>query len=208
MATDRRDQILKEATRLFSRFGYDKVTIKELAASCGITEPALYRYFASKEAIYGAVLDSLKSFLDYQPLFERLKGEKSVKIIMHEMARHILNFLKSHRELYRLMLYSALGEHRKARQVFRSVRNPYVDFLKDKLDELYRQGLIRKKNNHITACCFVGMVFDCALSATLWKGFQGKSHTPKEVIGNNVPIFIDGLRNQGLRKKIMTLKRC
>ena len=60
---DRKAQILTEATRLFSEFGYDKVTIKILADACGITEPALYRHYASKDAIYDTVLDSIEERL-------------------------------------------------------------------------------------------------------------------------------------------------
>ena len=112
---------------------------------------------------------------------------------MHDLAQHILDFFKKHRELYRLLLYSTLREHRKARQVFRAIRSPFVDFLSGKLDELSQLGLVKKKNNQITARCFIGMVFDCALNATLWKGFQGKYFPPEEVIENNVPIFVKGL---------------
>jgi AcrR family transcriptional regulator len=194
MEKNRKRQILEEATRLFSRYGYDKVTIKQLADACGITEPALYRYFASKDAIYDAVLDSLKEILEYEALFLRLEDIIDLDVIMHEMAQHILNFFKRHRELYRLLLYSTLREHRKARQVFRAIRSPFVDFLKNKLDELHLQGLVKKKNNQITARCFIGMVFDCSLNATLWKGFQGKYFPPEEVVKNNVPIFVEGLK--------------
>ena len=35
--SERKKQILTEATRLFSKDGYDKVTVKDLAQACGIT---------------------------------------------------------------------------------------------------------------------------------------------------------------------------
>jgi len=193
MSENRKTQIIKEATSLFSRFGYDKVTIKQLADACGITEPALYRYFSSKEAIYDAVLDSLNDVMDYQGLFEKLNNSDNLEEILPGIARHILSFFKEHRELYRLLLYSTLREHRKAREVFKAIRTPYVEYLTKKLNELQKKGLIKKKNNEITARCFIGMVFDCALNATIWKGFMGKSYTADKVIANNVPIFIDGL---------------
>jgi AcrR family transcriptional regulator len=193
MAHDRKKQIIKEATRLFARSGYDSVTVKQLASACDITEPALYRHFASKEAIYDAVLDALKSQLSCDQLFAHLEEEDSIEIILREMAAHILGFFDRNREVYRLLLYSALRHHAKAREVFRSIRGPFVTFLNERLDRLYDAGRIREKNNQITARCFVGMVFDCALGATLWKGFQGKQYTPNEIIANNVPIFASGL---------------
>ena len=63
---DRKLQILQFATEAFSRDGYDKVTVKQLADRCGITEPAIYRHFASKDAIYIGVLESLRDRLQYE----------------------------------------------------------------------------------------------------------------------------------------------
>jgi len=193
MSSDRKHQIIAESLRLFGRHGYDKVTVKQLADACGITEPALYRHFASKEAIYNAVLDSLKSFQNYAELFTRLERETDLRVILKELAGHIWTFFTAHREIYRLLLYSTLGEHDRAREVFRDIRGPYVQFLTAQLDRLYAAGRIKQRNNEITARCFVGMVFDCALSATMWRGFLGKTYKPEEVMANNVPIFADGL---------------
>lgn len=193
MAGERKAQILQEATRLFSHFGYDKVTIKQLAEACGITEPALYRHYASKEAIYDEVLDSLKAFQDHEQLFASLGTVSELDELLNGLAAHLLNFFRTHHELYRLLLYSTLREHRKARQVFREVRGPYVEFLIGQFDRLYSNGKIVQKNNEITARCFVGMIFDCAMGASLWRGYQGRTYKPEEVIANNVPIFIRGL---------------
>ena len=190
---DRKNQIISEAMRLFGRYGYDSVTIKQLADACGITEPALYRHFPSKEEIYSAVLDSLRALMNYEGLFEQLGKSDDPGDILSGLAAHILDFFNQNRETYRLLLYSTLREHNKARKIFREIRGPYVKFLAGQLDRLYSEGKIRKKNNEITARCFIGMVFDCALSSTLWKGFQGKNYGPEEIIANNVPIFIGGL---------------
>jgi AcrR family transcriptional regulator len=194
VSAERKSQIIAEALRLFGQHGFDRVTIKQLARACDITEPALYRHFSSKEDIYAAVLDSLKTHHEYNELFALLERETDLHRILHELASHILTFFCAHRDVYRLLLYSTLREHGKARQVFRDIRGPYVKFLVDQLDRLHEMGVIKEKNNVITARCFIGMVFDCALGATLWRGFLGKNYRPEDIINNNVPIFVDGLR--------------
>lgn len=191
---DRKAQILREATRLFGQYGFDKVTIKQLALACGITEPALYRHYTSKEAIYDAVLNSLEERLCSQALFCRLEKELDLEKLLKDIAAHVLEFFTVNRELYRLLLFSALCEHNQAGRVYQVVRGAYVDFLKAQLDRLFERRLIVRKDNEITARCFVGMVFDCALAITLWKNFQGKAFTPEEVIANNIPIYVRGLR--------------
>ncbi len=52
----RRDDILTEALRVFSERGLESTGIKEIATSMGLTHPALYHYFPSKEQlVYEAV---------------------------------------------------------------------------------------------------------------------------------------------------------
>jgi AcrR family transcriptional regulator len=190
----RKQQIIVEATRLFSSRGFDKVTTKDLAASCGVSEPALYRYFPSKEAIYDSVLSSLESRLQVKELFDSLENEQDIEKLLFDLANDIFQFFRTSQDVYRLMLYSTLGGHAKAKRIYRAIRGTYVDFLIRQLDRFTAAGLILPKNSIITARCFVGMVFECALSSTLWKGFLGKRFHPADIVNNNIPIFARGLR--------------
>lgn len=53
---DRRDQLAAIAADLFRRHGYHNVGVNDLAAAVGITGPAVYRHFPSKQAILGHVV--------------------------------------------------------------------------------------------------------------------------------------------------------
>lgn len=191
---DRRAQILTKATRLFSRHGYEKVTVKQIATACSITEPALYRYFPSKEALWEAVLDSLGRRLNAEALFARLSDEKDVHKILMGLAAHILEFFSDHDDLCRLLLYGGLEGKTRGQKVFKIVRVSFVDFLTEQLDRLKRQRLVRNISSEITARCFVGMVFECALGCTLWKDVSGTVYEPPDILANNVPIFAKGLK--------------
>ena len=193
-ASSRRQQIVSEATRLFSEQGFEKVTTKALAASCEISEPALYRYFPSKDAIYDAVLDTLELRLHSEALFQQLKQENDIEKLLYELATEIFNFFSTNQDVYRLMLYSTLAGHEKARQIFQGIRGRFVAFLIEQLERLHAADLIIEKNYEITARCFTGMVFECALTATLWRGFLTRKYKPAEVIANNTSIFARGLR--------------
>lgn len=192
---DRKKQILTEATRLFSEFGYDKVTIKTLAEACGITEPALYRHYESKDAIYSRVLDSIEERLSNVAIFEELAQINDVAVFLEKYATHIISFFSENRDIYRLLLFAALRDHPKAKRVYHMIRGSYVKLLIRQLNQFYDDGKIIKKNNEITARCFTGMVFDCALGITLWRNYQGKLYRPPDVIANNVPIYVRGLIN-------------
>ncbi len=190
---DRKKQILTEATKLFSEFGYDKVTIKSLADACGITEPALYRHYESKEAIYNRVLDEIEGRLGGYEIFDQLEKEQDLELFLKKFAEHILSYFSKNEDLYRLLLFAALREHPKAKRVYQLIRGAYVKFLYKQLERFYSEGKTIEKNNKVTARCFTVMVFDCALSTTLWRGYQGKQYRPRDVIANNIPIYVRGL---------------
>ena len=56
MSHETRSLILKAAHRPFMEQGYRAVSTRQIAAACGITQPALYRHFATKQELYIAVL--------------------------------------------------------------------------------------------------------------------------------------------------------
>lgn len=194
---NRKKQILDLATEAFSRSGYDRVTVKQLADGCGITEPAIYRHFASKDAIYIAVLESLRDRLEFQELFDRLEKENDIETLLKTLAKHIIAFYTENADIYRLLLYAALRGHDRAKRIFELIRGPYVKFLILQFERLQRQGLIIEKQNEITARCFTGMVFDCAMGNSLWKGMQGQTYAPDVIVNNNVPIYVRGLKVTG-----------
>lgn len=55
-AEERRTQILDVAIQVFARHGYAATGTADIAASAGIGEPTIYRYFDSKQDLYLAAL--------------------------------------------------------------------------------------------------------------------------------------------------------
>ncbi|GAW51051.1 MULTISPECIES: TetR/AcrR family transcriptional regulator [unclassified Nocardioides] len=59
----RREQILATAAELFASRGYHGVSVADLGAACGISGPALYKHFASKQAVLAEMLVSISEEL-------------------------------------------------------------------------------------------------------------------------------------------------
>lgn len=62
-AIERRAQVLEAAAKLFAERGFHGVSLDDIGRSVGISGPALYRHFASKDDILGAVLVSISQHL-------------------------------------------------------------------------------------------------------------------------------------------------
>lgn len=58
---DRKRQLLAHAKQLFVTLGYQATTTKEIANAAGITEPVLYRHFATKKALFLEVLEEIRA---------------------------------------------------------------------------------------------------------------------------------------------------
>jgi len=59
----RREQILATAAELFAVRGFHGVTVAELGTACGVSGPALYRHFPSKDAMLADMLVSISEEL-------------------------------------------------------------------------------------------------------------------------------------------------
>ncbi|GAA3823447.1 MULTISPECIES: TetR/AcrR family transcriptional regulator [Amycolatopsis] len=59
----RREEILSAAAELFARHGFHGVGIDDIGAAVGISGPALYRHFRSKDAMLGEMLNSISHYL-------------------------------------------------------------------------------------------------------------------------------------------------
>lgn len=80
--------ILKTATQLFARHGFDRASIASVAAECGVSKALLYHYYDSKEAL---LFDILRTHLEElnQALAEvddpALPPERRLHLLVHQL---------------------------------------------------------------------------------------------------------------------------
>lgn len=109
-AEHREDLIIREATAYFAENGLSAGTI-ELAKRIGITQPLLYKYFPTKEALIDSVYERLFQ-KNWNLRWEELLDDASVpvrdrlKIFYREYAGSVLTY-----EHVRLFLFSGLSNN-------------------------------------------------------------------------------------------------
>ncbi len=57
MKVNNKDKIFNVSIDLFSKFGYDGVSIRQIASEVGIKESSIYNHYKSKEAILDSILN-------------------------------------------------------------------------------------------------------------------------------------------------------
>lgn len=85
---DTRDRILDAAARVMSARGFAGSTTKEIAKEAGYSEPMLYKHFASKSALFLAVLrERMPSFAPLMSELTQAPGDRPVRERLAAIAR-------------------------------------------------------------------------------------------------------------------------
>lgn len=70
---DRRGHYVEVALRLFAEHGYHGVTMDQVVAEAGGSKATLYRYFASKEELFEALIDDVRAGTESTPALDDLR---------------------------------------------------------------------------------------------------------------------------------------
>ncbi|RDJ20353.1 TetR/AcrR family transcriptional regulator [Bosea caraganae] len=193
---DREQMIVAAARRYFADYGLTGSTT-ELAKRMGITQPLLYRYFPTKDALIARVFESLFP-QDKSPEWERLLEDASIpmrerlKTFYKEFSHHVFTY-----EHVRLFLFSGLSKF--------EYNTRYYELLTKRLFHRIALGL----RQHVAAggsAGRAGPVSDAELelvqslhAAIYHVGFRRWVHTPglsgdiDGLIEFKVDCFLDGV---------------
>jgi AcrR family transcriptional regulator len=189
----RRAQILREAMRCFATRGFRGTTTRELAARVGITEAALYHYFPSKEALYGAIVDSKMAAPPLSEALGTAAEARDDRALLEALARGILERGQADPEFLRILTFTALEGHALAEPFFAARVRSLREFLEGYLARRIREGAFRPVDPALAARAFLGMVFDQLNTRVV---FQQDASSPAlgEVVDTFVTLFLGGIR--------------
>ena len=69
-----KERIIYESLRLFSEKGYDGFSMRQIAAAVEIKAASLYAHFDGKEAIYQAIVDTMKQRYNENAMLLQIDG--------------------------------------------------------------------------------------------------------------------------------------
>jgi AcrR family transcriptional regulator len=147
-AAERRAALIETAIRVFSEGSYRGTTTAEIARAAGISEPILYRHFASKRDLYLAALDhvwgkareswqgALESTANVREAFETIgRGHVSVRDCKFQLA-----------ELWVQALSEAAEDPELRRHLRRHMREVH-DFMADVIRRGQAEGVLHENRD-------------------------------------------------------------
>ena len=193
-AADRRNQILGVATRIFSRQGFQGTTTRQIAERSGVTEALIFRHFRTKEDLYWAVIErKIVAAAGAHHMREILHSGGSDREILSAIATQILERRAKDQSLSRLLIYSALENHRLSGRFFRNYVAEYYDLLADYVRQGIEQGRFRQVSPLLAARGFLGMVIYHSWIQELYGGKRYQKFSVQEVSESFADLWLEGM---------------
>ncbi len=142
-AGERERQILETAKRVLASSNYRAATTARIAAEAGVTEPVIYRHFASKKELFLGVLDDIAAFMfDYWK--RAAEGLEDPVEMIRAVGRSHFHFVRHHQEEAKI-LFQATSEvdDPDIRARLKEHFGNFARFMQGLLEEGKRRGSIR-----------------------------------------------------------------
>lgn len=139
----RRGEILAAAKRLFAEEGVDRVTMRRIAATVGVSPTALYMHFLDKDALLAAIAG--ETFAD---LIGRLKGSHTLDQTplarFRAGLRAYVEFGLARPDEYRLVFMTRLSGSGGLKTCALEMAERSFAMLQDRVAELIQAGIFRE----------------------------------------------------------------
>ena len=156
-----RARIEREALRLFARKGFDGASIRDISLAVGVADPALYRYFASKEELGRALF--LKHYGALARKVTRISEEPSgIDTKIDALVGIFCRLFDNEPDVFSFIL---LSQHAHLRFVPENSADNVVESLCKLFEAAARRGEIAPVDVNLTAAMALGAVVQPAVFA-------------------------------------------
>ncbi len=165
-------RILDEALTLFSEKGYANVFVADIAKAVGIKAPSLYKHYKSKQDIFNAILDEMKSSYDKQASMLNLNGNNAQADAMVFSAVSEDDLVKMGMGLFMYFLHDEYVQKFRKMLTVEQFNNPALSelFTKQYADDplsyqsamfgmLSSSGVLKAENPNVMALQFYAPIF-------------------------------------------------
>lgn len=196
-AEDRRNQILETATDLFARQGFEGTTTREIADKARVNEAIIFRHFPTKDDLYWAVIEHQCHLGKGREQIEKqLASNSSQREVFVGIAHDFLRRREEDDRLGRLLLFSALENHRLSHRFFQTHIAEVYERLSVYIREHIDDGTFREVDPLVAARAFLGMLVYHYMIQELFGGKKLNKMDSGEVAEKLVDIWLNGMLSQ------------
>lgn len=193
-ATDRREQILATARRVFAERGYEQTGVDSIADAIRITKPVIYRHFTSKQDLYLAVLEEHLSDL-IRRLWVALSAAPDPRERLRAGLEAYFEFVEQRADGFRMIVEAGARNDPTTQAKLGTAWDTLADGIARTVGDLLRAAGLDPAGAPIYARAMIGMAQSVAdwwlrtrrlpredlvdyLLALIWRGFDGLPRHP------------------------------
>ena len=191
----RHSQIAHIAAKLFAKKGFNGVTTREIAKKANVNESILFRHFPTKDALYTEIINQKMHVKPDVVNIEAAKINDDAEVF-RSVARWFIDEVEKDNTLFRIMLYSALEDHRLADVFLRERTDEVFGFLLKYIIKRINDGTFSDIKPAIILRSFVGMFFHFILVNELFGVPKEFEVTKEEALNYYIDIFLDGIKKK------------
>lgn len=192
---EKRKELLAKATACFTRYGYSKTTLDDVAKETGINKASLYHYFKSKEALFLQVLLQVSAVGIEDLKAGALKLKRPEQQVVHYFSERLHYYLQIIR-LNSLSKETLLHLQAMFEGVYQPVKEDEITWL---------AGIIKNMMNNLTAsqaAQYARLLFDTAdaikhnavFTGNLLEGNATELAAAKKQITQTITILLKGIQ--------------
>lgn len=188
--SDKRQQIIKAAVKVFSRKGFHEAKVDEIAQVADVGKGTVYEYFSSKAELFQEMFKAGMQFY-YDNISKELKPELSAQEKLRRIVQLHIRFVTHYKDLARI----TMTEHMHFNEEFRSwifqSKASKRKLLEQIIEDGVSSGEFRKVNVQAAAMAFAGILGSMVSPIVLF----GEKVNPKELSDSFMDILFNGLNN-------------
>ncbi|MBD2514489.1 TetR/AcrR family transcriptional regulator [Nostoc sp. FACHB-973] len=186
-----RRRLIEAASQVFASLGVQGATTREIARVARVNEVTLFRHFANKEQLLGAVIENALA-LQTEALAHPQAWTQDLRIDLKRYAELYNTMLEAHEDLIRTFIGEAKRHPEAARQVIQEAAKPLREKLVAYLQSSQRRGIVRADVDPFPAVdMFTGMLLAGMLCLTA--KFNQGNYSCEDYIETCVDIFVRGI---------------
>jgi AcrR family transcriptional regulator len=184
-----RRTVLEAAAKLFAQRGFGGTNLQDIADVLGISRPALYYYFKSKEEILASLVDEVTVFSGHQATELAAKADFNPSETLRQMAFNHAKWLLEHTTEFRVVDRTENDLPAATRRTHDKAKRALLDNFTRTIERGIELGHFRPVDATVAAFSIIGMC-----NWTAW-WFVPEGRVPLDEIAKSIADFaVAGLR--------------
>ena len=189
------EQILNAAKKLFTNYGFKKVSMDEIASEAGVTKKTVYTYFSSKEELLKYCIK--EELQNMRKIIENVESKKlDFMETVHQVIYNSLKYKKNCKFLKMLFKESEILKNEQLKENLKIVDKEIQNYIRKQLELAIQNDKIEVQNIDITTF----LIYKMYIALMIDWNEDYKKLDEKEIADNILHFLVNGLKRKEVEK--------